>query len=102
MIGPKEINDWIQNIFNSLPPGLQNLPKDLQNHLRTAMTNTFNQLDLITREEFDTQTAVLMKTRAKLEQLEERLNELEARQVKIKPKTKSKADEKAPSDSDNH
>jgi BMFP domain-containing protein YqiC len=43
------------------------------------MTQGFSKLDLVTREEFDIQTQVLTKTRAKLEALELRVAELEAK-----------------------
>jgi len=41
------------------------------------MTQGFQKLDLVTREEFDLQTQVLAKTRAKLEELEAKVNALE-------------------------
>lgn len=77
MIQSKDINHWVQQILAALPPGLQQLPQNVQDHLRQAMISTFNKLDLVTREEFDAQTGVLLKTRTKLEQLEKRLRELE-------------------------
>jgi hypothetical protein len=43
------------------------------------MAQGFSKLDLVTREEFDVQTQVLAKTRSKLEALEQRIAELEAR-----------------------
>jgi hypothetical protein len=51
------------------------------------MTQGFAKLDLVTREEFEIQAQVLAKTRAKLEALEARLAELEAR-PSTKPVTK--------------
>jgi ubiquinone biosynthesis accessory factor UbiK len=73
----KDINQWVQQILAALPPGLQQLPQNLQQHLRDALFSTLNQCDLVTRAEFDAQTGVLLKTRLKLEQLEKRLRELE-------------------------
>ena len=74
----KDINQCVQQILSALPPGLQNLPQNMQEHLRTAILSTFNKLDLVTREEFDAQVGVLLKTRIKLEQLEKKIKELEA------------------------
>ncbi len=51
---------------------------DLEKNLEALMSQGFTKLDLLTREEFDIQTEVLAKTRAKLEQLEARVAELEA------------------------
>jgi ubiquinone biosynthesis accessory factor UbiK len=51
---------------------------DLQKNMKALLSQQFAQLDLVTREEFDTQAQVLARTRAKLEALEKRLAELEA------------------------
>lgn len=51
---------------------------DLEKNLKALMRQGFAKLDLLTREEFDVQTEVLARTRAKLEQLEARVAELEA------------------------
>lgn len=51
---------------------------DLQKNMKALLAQQFAQLDLVTREEFDTQAQVLARTRAKLEALEKRLAELES------------------------
>ena len=57
---------------------LQQSPaKDLDKNLRALMSATFAKMDLVTREEFDIQKAVLSRTREKLSELETRLVELE-------------------------
>jgi BMFP domain-containing protein YqiC len=53
------------------------LSKDLEKNVRGLMTQGFQKLDLVTREEFDLQTQVLAKTRAKLEELEAKVSALE-------------------------
>jgi len=55
----------------------QSPARDLEKNLRALLTGTFNRLDLVTREEFDVQREVLARTRAKLEELEARVAELE-------------------------
>lgn len=55
----------------------QSPAKDVEKNLRALMTGFFARLDLVTREEFDVQQAVLARTREKLAQLESRLAELE-------------------------
>jgi ubiquinone biosynthesis accessory factor UbiK len=72
------------NFFNDLQAKinqvLENSPaKDIEKNVKAMMTQGFAKLDLVTREEFDVQTQVLAKTRAKLEALEARVAELEAR-----------------------
>lgn len=53
---------------------------DLQKNLRALLMQQFARLELVTRDEFDTQTKVLARTRAKLEELEARLAALESRE----------------------
>lgn len=50
--------------------------EEIQRSLQLVVQNTLSKLDLVTREEFDAQTAVLQKTRAKLEELEKALEQL--------------------------
>lgn len=50
---------------------------DLERNLRSLLASLFTRLDLVTREEFDVQSAVLARTREKLTRLEARLAELE-------------------------
>jgi hypothetical protein len=50
---------------------------DIEKNLRSVLTGFLTRLDLVTREEFDIQSAVLRRTREKLEQLEAKLEQLE-------------------------
>jgi hypothetical protein len=52
---------------------------DLEKNLRALIASAFSRLDLVTREEFDVQREVLARTRAKLQELETKLADLEAR-----------------------
>jgi BMFP domain-containing protein YqiC len=52
---------------------------DLEKNLRALMQSALGRLDLVTREEYDVQREVLARTRAKLEELEARLAEIEGR-----------------------
>ncbi|MCX7125702.1 MAG: accessory factor UbiK family protein [Gammaproteobacteria bacterium] len=74
MIDPKSINEIIQNVIESLPQGLKNMPSEMQHNFRSALQGVFERLDLVTREEFDAQCKVLLRTREKLEALERRLS----------------------------
>ncbi len=80
MLDPKKINEIISTVISSLPPGLKNLPKDAQENLHATLQSAFTKLDLVTRDEFDAQSAVLQRTRAKLEALEQKIKELEQQQ----------------------
>jgi len=52
---------------------------DLEKNLRALLTSAFSRVDLVTREEFDVQREVLARTRAKLQEIEAKLAELEKR-----------------------
>jgi len=58
---------------------------DIQKNLKALLTQQFARLELVTREEFDTQSKVLGRARAQLEVLEQRLEALEKAQEKRKP-----------------
>lgn len=71
------------NFFDDLQAkinqALENSPaKDFEKNVKTLLSQGFSKLDLVTREEFDIQAQVLVKTRAKLEALEARVAELES------------------------
>ncbi len=53
--------------------------KDIEKNVKAMLQGGLSRLDLVTRGEFETQAAVLLKTREKLERLEARVAELEAR-----------------------
>lgn len=70
--------DTILKRFSStLPPGAGVLKDDLENNLKAALHSAFDKLDLVTREEFEVQSQVLARSRARLEQLEKTVAELE-------------------------
>ncbi len=77
MFDKKDINDLAKRLLDSLPPGVAKLPKDIEKNFHAVLHSAFQKMDLVTREEFDAQTKVLQRTRAKLEQLEKKIKELE-------------------------
>ena len=60
-----------------MPEGLRSVREDLENNFRSVLRASLTRLDLVTREEFEVQEAVLARTREKLEALELRLQEME-------------------------
>ena len=77
MLDPKHLDDLAQRLAGSLPKGLQALQSDINRNLRATVEAALAKLDLVTREEFDVQAAVLARTREKLAALEARVAELE-------------------------
>jgi ubiquinone biosynthesis accessory factor UbiK len=73
-------NEVLQDIQSKISELLKNSPaKDVERNVKAMLTQGFNKFDLVTREEFDTQAQVLTRTRLRLEELERRVAELEAR-----------------------
>lgn len=74
MIDPKNIEQVLDSLRQALPGGFV---QDVEKNLRAALTAALARLDLVTREEFEVQSQVLARTRARLEALEKQLAELE-------------------------
>ena len=73
----KMLDDLAKKLSNAVPPGLKGLQSDLQQNFKSVLQATFAKFDLVTREEFDAQTKVLARTRAKWDAMEKLLAELE-------------------------
>jgi BMFP domain-containing protein YqiC len=78
MFDPKQLDDLARRLSASMPKGVQVLQEDLNRGFRATLEAGLGKLDLVTREEFDVQAAVLARTRAKLDALQARVAELEA------------------------
>jgi BMFP domain-containing protein YqiC len=84
MLDLRGLDDLAARLMAVLPPGAEAASDDLRKAFRAALEAGIARLDLVTREEFDVQCAVLLKTREKLEALERQLAELEA-QIASRP-----------------
>jgi BMFP domain-containing protein YqiC len=71
------INELAQRLLASLPAAVRGAQADLEKNFRVVLHNSLAKMDLVTRDEFDVQTKVLERTRARLGVLEARLAELE-------------------------
>ena len=71
------IEDLARRLAEAVPEGLRAMQKDLEENFRSVLSAGLAKLDLVTREEFEVQEAVLARTREKLEALEQRLKEFE-------------------------
>jgi BMFP domain-containing protein YqiC len=78
MLDPKLFDDISRRVADGIPQGFQALQDDLQRNLRSGLEATLGGLNLVTREEFEVQQAVLQRTREKLKVLEARVAALEA------------------------
>lgn len=71
------IEELAKKLVEALPDGVRSVQSDLESNFRSVLQSGLGKLDLVTREEFEVQEAVLQRTREKLEALEQRLGELE-------------------------
>jgi BMFP domain-containing protein YqiC len=95
------INETVDRLAHmlaeSVPEGLRSVREDLEANFRSVLKTGLGKMDLVTREEFEVQEAVLARSRAKLQGLEERLEALEQAPVKKTPVARKKVSkQKAP------
>jgi len=85
MLDPKLVDDISRRLADSLPSGLSILQDDFRRNMNSALQAALARLDLVTREEFEVQQAVLMRTREKVEALAARVASLEAELLGKRP-----------------
>lgn len=73
------VDDLARRLFESMPPAMRHMRQDLEANFRAVLRANLSRLELLARDEFTAQTKVLERTRARLEALEHRLAELEAK-----------------------
>ncbi|HZT02105.1 MAG TPA: accessory factor UbiK family protein [Steroidobacteraceae bacterium] len=77
MMDSFRIDEIARRLLENVPPAFRTVSKDLETNFRAVLRSSLGKLDLVTRDEFDTQTRVLERTRARLAELEARLQALE-------------------------
>jgi BMFP domain-containing protein YqiC len=80
MFDPKILNELSKQFIESLPPAFKTMHQELDKTFRTVMGSVFSKMDLVSRQEFDAQAALLAENTLKLEALQK---ELEALSEKI-------------------
>ena len=73
----ESIEELAKKLADAVPEGLKSMREDLEQNFRSVLQSGLSKLDLVTREEFEVQEAVLAKTREKLDALETKLEEME-------------------------
>ena len=77
MLDPKKLEEIAKQISESVPPGVKSMAEGAEAKVKQILQAQLSRLDFVSREEFDIQSQVLIRTREKLEALEARLAELE-------------------------
>ena len=78
MIDLAQLDDLARRLSGLVPPGMREGRDELQQNFKSVLQSGLARLDLVTREEFDVQRAVLLRTREKLEALEREVQALES------------------------
>ncbi|MCL6407386.1 ubiquinone biosynthesis accessory factor UbiK [Dickeya dadantii] len=92
MIDPKKLEQIARQVQESMPKGIREFGEDVEKKIRQILQSQLGKLDLVSREEFDVQTQVLLRTREKLALLEQRLSALEAKTAGNEPAQQPPAD----------
>jgi BMFP domain-containing protein YqiC len=71
------IDEIARRLLERVPPALRSVQADLENNFRAVLRERLSRLDLVSRDEFEAQSRVLERTRARLEALEARLAQME-------------------------
>lgn len=78
MIDLNHIDDLARRLSSLVPPGLREGREEMQQNFKSVLQTGLSKLDLVTREEFEVQRAVLLRTREKLDELQRTVAQLEA------------------------
>lgn len=78
-INPNGLDDLAKRLADSVPESLRAFGRDLESNFKAVLQAQLAKLDLVTRQEFDVQAAILERSNEKLSVLEARLKELESK-----------------------
>ncbi|MFC3032958.1 accessory factor UbiK family protein [Pseudoalteromonas fenneropenaei] len=79
MINPAKLEEIAKQISGNMPQGLKNIAESFETKTKQVLQNKLSEMDFVSREEFDIQSKVLIRTREKLLELEAKVAELEAK-----------------------
>ncbi|MBS3799143.1 MULTISPECIES: ubiquinone biosynthesis accessory factor UbiK [unclassified Pseudoalteromonas] len=78
MINPSKIEEIARQIGSNMPKGMRDIAENFETKTKQVLQNKLAEMDFVSREEFDIQSQVLVRTREKLTALEEKVAALEA------------------------
>ena len=73
----ESLEQLTKRISALIPGDVKHMQDDIESNIRSLLQSTLTKMNLVTREEFDVQSAVLQRTREKLEQLEKQVEQLQ-------------------------
>ena len=90
MFNPKKIEEIAKQVSDVMPAGIKNLGEEVDRKIKQVLQAQLGKLDMVSREEFEVQTHVLLRTREKLAELETKLSELETRLTETADNTENR------------
>ena len=78
------LDDLARRLADSVPPSLRNFGRDLESNFKAVLQAQLSRLNLVSRQDFEVQSAILERTQARLAELETRLKELEAENTRLR------------------
>ncbi len=75
MLSSDKLIELVEKINSLIPEGSPSLKEEMKNNIKILLEDYLKKLNLVTKEEFDTQKEVLLKTRLKIEELENKLKD---------------------------
>ncbi|MDO6461001.1 accessory factor UbiK family protein [Granulosicoccaceae sp. 1_MG-2023] len=78
MIDARIFDEMADKMAGFLPPGVSELRGDFERNAKAVMQSTLSKMDLVSREDYEVQTALLQKSMQRLKELEARVGELES------------------------
>jgi len=92
MFDPKQLDEIARRLAEVLPPGVRELQKDVEKNFRAVLHSALARMDLVTRDEVERLTDMLLRTRSRLDALEERVAVLEGTAPEPSPGTETPAE----------
>jgi len=77
MFNPQKLEEIAKQVSDALPDGVKNFGEEVDRKIKQVLQAQLGKLDMVSREEFDVQTQVLLRTREKLAEMEAKFAELE-------------------------
>ncbi|VAW63362.1 hypothetical protein MNBD_GAMMA09-546 [hydrothermal vent metagenome] len=77
MLDKQNLNDLANKLSSVLPESVKTLKTDVEKNIKATLESSLRQMNLVGREEFDVQSALLERTLLKIKQLEQQIQELE-------------------------
>lgn len=79
MFNPQKLEEIAKQVSDAMPEGVKSFGNEIDRKIKQVLQSQLGKLDMVSREEFDVQTHVLLRTREKLNAMEEKLTQLEAK-----------------------